>query len=69
MTVFDFMLKMGKYENFNISIGDEDVTKSKPVAASEVYSGEEDREAVLDSLELKAVLYDFDANTIIAEAN
>lgn len=69
MTVFDFMLKMGKYENFNISIGSEDITKDKPVAASEVYSGEEDRESVLDSLELKAVSYDFDANRIIAEAN
>lgn len=50
MTVYDFMEKMGEYEEFYICSGGNDVTKGDPVRLHDVKRGRETREPVLNAL-------------------
>ena len=51
MTVYDFMAKMGEYEEFEIVVGVIDVTAGEKTCLHDVKVQTEDRKEVLDALE------------------
>ena len=67
MTVWEFMEKMGKYERFHIAINNESVTLFERVCVYDVKMHYEEREAVLDALELCATSVDLEKMIIYCE--
>lgn len=71
MTVYDFLEKMGKYEEFDITLksGNVKVTKDNKFKLEDYFYDEEDRKEVLDTLEYRVVSVDFELNNIICSAD
>ena len=58
MTVYDFMAKMGAYEQFEIVVGSDDVTAGEKVSLHDVKVHYEERESVLNALERELIRVD-----------
>lgn len=71
MTVYDFLEKIGKYEEFDITLksGNVKITEEKKFQLADYFNDREDRKNVLDSLEYKVVSVDFELNNIICSAD
>lgn len=71
MTVYDFLEKIGKYEEFDITIKGSNVkvTKEKKFQLVDYFNDCEDRENVLDCLEYKVISVDFELNNIVCSAD
>lgn len=58
MTVYDFMHKMGDYEQFHISVAGKDITNDKSVCLHDIKVHNEERPQVLDALEKQVINVD-----------
>ena len=67
MAVWDFMKKMGEYEDFYIYVDGVDVTADVAVSIHDVKLHHEEREGVLDALELTAKRVDLEEMIIYCE--
>lgn len=67
MTVWEFMKKMGDYEEFYIFVNGADVTADVAASLHDVKLHYEEREAVLDALELTAKRVDLEEMIIYCE--
>lgn len=67
MTVWEFMKKMGDFEGFYIYVNGVDVTEDMEVSIHDVKLHYEEREAVLDALELTAKRVDLEEMIIYCE--
>ena len=67
MTVYDFMKKIGDYEQFYIFVDGKQITNDESVCLADIRLQYYDNENVLNALELKAVKYDIEENIIYAE--
>ena len=67
MTVWEFMEKMGDYEDFYIYVDGVDVTADAAVSIHDVKLHHEEREVVLNALELTAKRVDLEEMIIYCE--
>lgn len=67
MTVWEFMKKMGEYEDFYIYVDGVDVTADVAVSIRDVKMHRDEREGVLDALELTAKRVDLEEMIIYCE--
>jgi hypothetical protein len=67
MTVWEFMKKMGDYEDFYIYVDGVDVTADVAVSARNIYKHRDERESVLDAIELTAKRVDLEEMIIYCE--
>jgi hypothetical protein len=67
MTVWEFMKKMGDYEDFYIYVDGVDVTADVAVSAHGIYLHHDERKSVLDALELTAKRVDLEEMIIYCE--
>lgn len=67
MTVYEFMKKMGRAENFHIFHKGKCVTLSGATSVQEVDNGSEDRQEVLEAVEMAMKSYDARFNIIDTE--
>lgn len=70
-TVYDFLEKIGKYEEFDITLksGNVKVTKDNKFKLVDYFNDAEDRNEVLDCLEYKVISVDFELDNIICSAD
>lgn len=67
MTVLEFMKKMGDYKDFYIYVNGADVTTDAAVSVHDVKLHYEEREVVLNALELTAKRVDLEEMIIYCE--
>lgn len=66
-TVWEFMHKMGDYEQFRIVLNKQDITGDELVSIHDVKMHYEERTSVLDVLERSVIKFDLEKQIIFCE--